>query len=324
LRIPSDNYKSGADFMAKISVKFTYLTGVKERLFTNARLHGEWDENGHYSDIWAITPMREITGEDGCPAFCAIVEFDSDQINREFRWGVSFDTDTAKDVWGIMSEVNAADSRDRVRSLRLTDTGSNEPRAVNYYLNESRRLGAQKYYKEGADEPGIRFAVWAPNARRVQAVMSYVWNDYDFERRPSFNPNKRPAIQSLPRSDIAGGYIADEGTGSHPAWGPFEMTRLEDGIWVSDVDDPELADFAKFDHSPYMFEITKDDGSVAYRSDLYSRCQIGFGDYRPSGKFLGNVGDLDGTISCSVIVDPDNPTTPFKMSMFFVENGNLH
>ena len=297
--------------MAKIFVKFTYLTGVKEKLFTNARLHGNWDENGRCSDIWSITSMREITGEDGCPAFCLNVEFDAGQINQEFRWGVSFDTGSAKDVWGIMSEVNAAESRDQIRSFRLSDTGSNEMQEINYYLNESRRLGAQKYYKAGADAPGIRFAVWAPNAQRVQTVMSYVWNDYDFKRKPSCDLNKRPAIQSLPRSDIAGGYIADDGAGSHPDWGPFEMTRQEDEIWVSDVDDPELADFAKFDHSPYMYKITKDNGSVVYRTDLYSRCQIGFGDYRPSGKFLGNVGDLDGTISCSVIVDPDKITANF-------------
>ena len=48
------------------------------------------------------------------------------------------------------------------------------------------------------------------------------------------------------------------------------MTPNGYGIWGTDPETPELADFSKWDHVPYMFEITRDDGSVAYRTDLYS------------------------------------------------------
>ena len=74
------------------------------------------------------------------------------------------------------------------------------------------------------------------------------------------------------------------------------------------ADDPALADFAGFDHTPYMFRITRDDGSIAYRTDLYSRCQIGGGDVNPEApgaQWSGRRQDLDGGKSCSVVVDPD-------------------
>ena len=55
------------------------------------------------------------------------------------------------------------------------------------------------------------------------------------------------------------------------------MTRLGDGVWVTDENDPRLADFAEFDHKPYMFRVTKDNGRVVYRADLYSRCRSAAG-----------------------------------------------
>ena len=59
-----------------------------------------------------------------------------------------------------------------------------------------------------------------------------------------------------------------------------------------------------------MFRITKDDGSVAYRTDLYSRCQIGSGGVNPETDphWSGRRQDLDGVKSCSVVVDPERVT----------------
>ena len=93
------------------------------------------------------------------------------------------------------------------------------------------------------------------------------------------DPDQNPAIGSLPFPDIAGGYIADDGTGSHPNLGPFRMHRTGEGVWETGLDD----DFAALDHKPYMYKITRNDGSVAYRTDLYSRCQIGSGSFNPRG-----------------------------------------
>ena len=120
-------------------------------------------------------------------------------------------------------------------------------------------------------------------------------------------------------STLRGGYIANDGTGVSAT---IPMHRGDDGIWSTDVADaPELAVFFDiddqtpgFDHTPYMFRITKDDGSVAYRTDLYSRCQIGGGDTdpaEPNANWSGLCRELDGSKSCSVVVDPERVTADF-------------
>ena len=80
------------------------------------------------------------------------------------------------------------------------------------------------------------------------------------------DPQRTPAHKPLPVPKIGGGYIADDGTGVRGDLGPFPMTRLGDGVWVTDENDPRLADFATFDHKPYMFRVTKDNGRVVYRT----------------------------------------------------------
>ena len=94
------------------------------------------------------------------------------------------------------------------------------------------------------------------------------------------------------------------------------MHRGEDGIWSTrPADAAALADFAGFDHTPYMFRITKDNGSVAYRTDLYSRCQIGSGKVNPATDPQGWSGrrqDLDGVKSCSVVIDPERVARLFR------------
>ena len=111
---------------------------------------------------------------------------------------------------------------------------------------------------------------------------------------------------------LRGGYVGNDGGGVSAT---IPMRRGDDGIWSTDLADaPELANFAAFDHTPYMFRITKDDGSVAYRTDLYSRCQIGSGEIDPATSntsWSGLCRDLDGSKSCSVVVDPERVTEDF-------------
>jgi 1,4-alpha-glucan branching enzyme len=301
--------------MATIPVRFTFVTGIKPPLFSNARLHGSWDANGRYSDHWSVQPMGEpIPGEDGCPAFSTIVNLDSTQTGSWFHWGVSLDTPDGAARWAIMTETNDHLSQTRYRSFQLQPAGGDRPQHVRYYLNESRRLGAQHYYKDGQNDPGIRFSVWAPNVRSadaIEVVMGSIWDGSDARRQPASDPAETPATRPLTRQQVCGGYIADDGSGAHPGWGPFAMVKQADGIWVSDIDDSQLASFAKFDHSPYMFRITKNDGSTAYRTDLFSRCQIGYGNDNPVGEYIGKTLDLAGTVSCSVVVDPDQVTQHF-------------
>src|SRR5258708_11721713 len=89
------------------------------------------------------------------------------------------------------------------------------------------------------------------------------------------------------------------------------MERTTDGVWATRPHDPALTDFRKFDHAPYMFRVTKDSGKIVYRTDLFSRCQIGYGTDKPTGSCTGLTRQLDGTVSCSVVVDPRLVTTQF-------------
>ena len=267
--------------MALVPVRFEYLTGLARPLFANARLSGSWDEQGRLSSAWSETAMEPFTAEDGCPAFRATVQLDDAQIGQPFRWGVYVDAPGQQRAWAMPIEIEDPRSRERYATFTLRGGGQVE----RYHFTTCRRLGANKLILEGRDRPAIRFAVWAPNARNVELV----------------------------RGETAGGYIWNDGGG---VTATIPLRRGEAGIWTTDVaDDAALGDFANFDHTPYMFRITRDDGSIAYRTDLYSRCQIGSGDVNPEApgaQWSGRRQDLDGGKSCSVVVDPDRIVRPFR------------
>jgi 1,4-alpha-glucan branching enzyme len=61
-----------------------------------------------------------------------------------------------------------------------------------------------------------------------------------------------------------------------------------------------------------MYRLKNAQGSTVYRTDLYSRKQIGTGGSDPNGAhWTGNPASLDGTMSCSVIVDLDTVERDF-------------
>src|SRR5262249_15305293 len=156
-------------------------------------------------------------------------------------------------AWGIPTEVNLADSGERTRAFTLKAGGQRE----DFYLTYLRCLGANKQNSaQAGGEPGIRFAVWAPNARAVELVFA----------------------------NLAHGYVADDRTGAINAPGEFPMSKdAASGIWSIDSSThPALGTFASRDHRAfYMFQITRDDGSRVLRTDLYSRCQVGRGEVDP-------------------------------------------
>src|SRR5512147_778398 len=164
--------------MALIPVHFEYLTSLRRVFIVNARLGGNWDATGRRADAWSFTPMTRFTAEDGCPAFRATVQLDDSQIGQTFRWGVSVDTERIAPAWGIPTEVNDRASSERYRVFTLRGADQTE----RYYLTHCRRLGANKLFIDGQPQPGIRFAVWAPNALTVEVVRGerdsgYIWND---------------------------------------------------------------------------------------------------------------------------------------------------
>jgi 1,4-alpha-glucan branching enzyme len=276
--------------MSTIIVNFTYFTGLKRQIFHNVRLFGSWDESGKYSDKWTFIPMEEAIADDGCPCFKATLKLDASQIDRQFHWGVKLDSLEGEDIWGISTEINDLNTTECHRSFNLKSENS-QPQEEVYYLTHCRYLGAQKYYLPGQSLPGIQFAVWAPNAKTVEVVFGM------------------PAI----------GYIADDGLGIDATMGEIPLFRQENGVWKTDITiSPELADFSKFDHKPYMFKIFKEGGEVAYRTDLYSRCQIGKGHIDPNktGEIPNSYLDVDGTKSCSVIIDPETVTKNFHEVVF--------
>ncbi len=260
-------------------VQFTYLTGLERSLFSNVRLTGSWDETGRYAQNWTTVAMQPKTGEDGCPCFTATITLDDSQIDREFRWGVIFDTPSGRNIWGIVTEEHSTNSTERDRRFILQNLG-NQPQLATYYLTYMRRLGAQKYYLNGTTTPGIQFSVWAPNAQNVEVVFGN-----------------------------SSGYIADDGEGIDGTRPLLTMSRQTDGVWQTNTSS-SLADFTAYQRSPYMFRITKDDGNVFYKTDIYSRCQIGKGQTRPlpGSHYSGNSTELDGLVSCSVVVDPETVT----------------
>jgi 1,4-alpha-glucan branching enzyme len=288
-----------------ISVTFVYSEGLKLRDCHSAILTGSWDDQGNPAESFSNRDMTLRAGEDGCPSFWLRVDFSDLAIGQKLRWAVRLRVGT-EERWGITEEVNDRASRENVCIFTIPPGSTHL--IQQYRLNWSRQMGAQKVILAEGDSR-IRFAVWAPNARAVEVVMA------DFRQSgaasSSIDPGRERALAAIPAALVAGGYISDNGQGVCANWGPFAMQKeAATGIWFTSLDDPGLSSFKKFEHSPYMFKVTRDDGSVRYRTDLYSRCQVGFGAIRPDlepdkWRQSGLTIDLDGSVSCSAIKDPD-------------------
>lgn len=259
--------------MATKAIKFLFVTGLKRQVFRNARLRGSWDSNGRFSDQWTDSLMAEEVGEDGCPVFSAAIDLDFLDADKTFRWGVMLDGPQGANFWGIPTEVQDVNSSERFRQFRLKPDGE-DTQVESYYFTYNRRLGANKHFAEGSPAPGLRFAVWSPNARSVEVVFS----------------------------DPASGYIHNNGVGIDTSRAPISLHRKEGGIWES----APQANFAAFEGLPYMYRIVNAQGQTVFRTDIFSRSQIGCGAIDPAtSPWPGTIQTLDGTKSCSLIVDPD-------------------
>jgi 1,4-alpha-glucan branching enzyme len=260
--------------MATQDVQFQFITGVRRRIFRNARLRGSWDGEGRHSDAWTERPMLEVTGDDGCPAFTAAVSLDAADAGKEFRWGVVLQGPQGGSFWGIPTEVHDASSSERYRVFRLS--GSRTGQVERYHLTSARRLGANKLFVAPDRPPRLRFAVWAPNARGVEVVFA--------------KPER--------------GYVGDDGVeGVDPARPVVKLSRAADGIWEGGPD----GEFAAFLGAPYAYRIVNAQGRTVVRTDIFSRHQVGMGDRDPAHdpSWPGDVETLDGAVSCSAVIDAD-------------------
>lgn len=256
-------------------MKFVFDTGIRRNIFSNVRLRGSWDAAGRYSDEWTEVPMREVIGPDAARAFEAEVAFAATEVGKEFSWTVLVDGPLGLDRTAMVTE-HALGHDALHRTFKLGDSQAGEQR---YYLTHVRRLGARKVRIANSDDYGFRFAVWAPNAQAVEVVFG----------------------------DRAHGYIADDGSGIDPKMPIISLERDADGVWSSDPErNPELARYEELLGAPYMYRIRRDDGSVAYRTDLHSRGQCGSGDVNPNGaRFEGKPSELNGVVSCSLVIDTE-------------------
>jgi 1,4-alpha-glucan branching enzyme len=267
-------------------MRFTYDTGLRRDVFHNVRLRGTFtslDQGARWTDQgWTVLPMQRQVGRDGAITFVADVPLAAADVGKEFRWAVLLDGPYGLDLNGVATECRGNEPDPCYRSFVLTDDPDAEQR---YYLTHVRRLGAHKAWLPGQGEPGIRFSVWAPHAQKVEVV---------FGQRAS-------------------GYIADDGSGIDPNMPVIALHRQADGVWAAGPrEEPLLASFAAFVNAPYMFRITREEGTIAYRTDLYSRAQLGLGETNPLGKpYQGSFAELDGVVSCSVVVDTDLVTRDF-------------
>ena len=265
--------------MATLPVRCEYRSGVTTNLFTAARLTGSWDGNGKWSNAWSTVPMTVGRSENGDISFSATIDLDAEEAGKDFSWGVFLDAPGRSDIWGIVTESGGVESPALLRNFTLNAAGNHEI----YRLSPCRALGANTYFPggTGGEAPGIRFSVWAPHAQKVETVIAAAGS---------------------------GGYIRADGTGVEKV---FPMSRNVSGIWSTSPDEAELADFAAWTGKPYMFRVTREDGSVAFRTDLFSRRQTGYGGKDPEhDEWNGQASDLDSTKSCSVVVDPDCAMDP--------------
>jgi 1,4-alpha-glucan branching enzyme len=296
-----------------IPVHFSFYSGLTRKIFSRPRLVGSWDPNGNFSNNWTELLMENTRSHDGCQKFTATVQLNATDEGIEFHWGVRVDTAQEHDVWAIMDELQDIHSSARYRKFLLR-TGDPK-REESYYFTNCRRLGAQKYFYDGVAKEGIRFSVWAPNANNAEVVFG------EFKKGDKTKQT---------------GYITDDHIGIDTGFlnkGVLKMKKTDtdpwDGVWETIQTDPALKNFSDdqhitdFDHRPYMFRITMQNERVAYRSDIYSRCQIGKGKFDPGGKHINWVDkqgneierhytNLDGTKSCSVVINPDTVTKHFE------------
>lgn len=258
--------------MPFLLVEFCYEPGLSFAPFDAATLVGSWDAHGGTSpNQWTSKPMTGISTPDGSPAFTATVNFDAAAVGTQFSWGVQVRRAGSSTVWGVFSEVPDERSQDQHRTFTLAPALPAPQREV-YRLSWHRARGAQRRMGlTGAGPDAIAFRAWAPNARAVDVVFG--------------GPT---------------GYIADDGDGQDTATAPLPMVMTGDGVWSCDQ-----PGFDGFVDRRYSYRVTRDDRSTNWATDMFSRQQVGTGDFDPRGAhYSGTPDQLDGRPSCSVVADP--------------------
>jgi 1,4-alpha-glucan branching enzyme len=249
-----------------ITVRFQYLSGIRQRLFRNARLASSW--NG-----WGDLPMQEVIGEDGCPAFEATVVFDDAMAGQEVRWGVRLDAPSGANQWAIATEDPYFHPVRTERIFILPPAGGHD--TARYCLTVSRFFGAQKLHQYGKEH--LRFAVWAPNAQAVDVVFGKKDN----------------------------GYIYDDGRGIDPNQPVIPLHGIGSGIWAS-VPQADFASFVGLPYMYRIRTaqgVVRMRTDLHSRWQLGRGAINPANPNHPA--WDGDPDSLDGGVSCSVVIDQD-------------------
>ena len=230
---------------AKI-VEFRFYTGLKRQIFRNPRLSGSWDANGRYSDQWPESPMQEDIGDDGCPTFRGSVSLDLADSGKTFQWGVILDGPSGKNFMG---------DPDR-------DSRSELHRAASHFPTRTRRW----------ESDGALFPDSLPPSRGQQAS-------------PCGKCCTRPCIRRLgAQCNSVPKWSSARIAATLPTTVPASIRRMpvvplslaSDGIWEG----APPGGFDQFMSLPYMYRIKNAQGKTVYRTDIFSRSQIGKGRHR--------------------------------------------
>ena len=182
------------------------------------------------------------------------MSFDASQTGTTFQWGVVADIAGAPNTWVVVTEVPDENSSQRYRSFALAAGDMQQ----DYWFATGRRFGAQKYFRRIAS-PGLRFAVWAPHAQKVEVVFAPF--DLASGTPPAISPTTARASTRRLRS----------------------CRWFRTAAFGSDWESPALANFDDYLNRLYMYRITNEQGTPTYKVDIFSRNQVGRGATNPGG-----------------------------------------
>ena len=236
--------------MPTIPVNFEYRTGLRGAVFLGARLTGSWNGQGMRSDQWSTVADAGIHGRRRLPGLSR----DRPARRQPDRPDVPLGRVGRHAPNGRTSGASRPRSATPPRPIATAPSRcARADQTERYYLTHCRRLGANKLFVPSGGRAGDPL-------RRVGA--------------------ERAQVVELVRGEVEPAATSGTTAAASPRPSRCTAARTASGRPTSRMR-PTLADFAGFDHTPYMFRITRDDGSIAYRTDLYSRCQIGSGDVNP-------------------------------------------
>ena len=251
------------------TVEFHFLTGLKRQIFRKPRLVGSWDASGRYSDHWSEIADAGGTGEDGCPMFRDRSRWTS-RISANVQVGRRSRRALGVELLGHPDRSSGRQFHRAPPGVSTAPGGGTQ--VERYYFTHCRRLGANKRFLLAGGADGCVCRLGA-------------------ERR---------AVEVVFGTDS--GYIADDGTGIDPAHaGGVALRSSPDGDLGRRS--AGVSTSSRAGRTCIASKTRRQRPSIGRTSFPAARRERA-ASTRASG-WPGTVETLDGTVSCSVVIDPD-------------------